>query len=80
MNLLKQPKKKKNESDKWTYKVGSALGKKIDKIVGNNICRYILIALFIILIFTVAPIQKNIITVSALIILLIASNIIRKKK
>lgn len=80
MKLLKPPKKKKKESDKWTYKVGSALGKKIDKIFSNKICKYIVLALFIIFIFIAAPIQKNIITVSVLIALLIASNILGKKK
>lgn len=79
MKFLKKVSSKK-ESDKWTYKVGSALGKQIDKLYANKICRYIIIAAFIVFIFVfIVPIQKNIITVSILIALLIISYILKKR-
>lgn len=79
MKFLKKRKSKK-ESDKWTYKVGSALGKKIDIIFANKKCRYIAIAAMLVALFVfIVPIQNNIITVSILIVLFIISYFLNKK-
>lgn len=79
MKFLKKRKIKK-ESDKWTVKVGSALGKKIDKIYANKKCRYIIIAAMLVFLFVfIVPIQNNIITVSILIVLFIISYFLNKK-
>ncbi len=79
MKFLKKRKIKK-ESDKWTFKVGSALGKKIDKIYANKKCRYIIIAAMLIVLFVfIVPIQNNIITVSILIVLFIISYFLNRK-
>ena len=80
MKFLKKPKGKK-ESDKWTYKVGSALGKQIDRLFENKKCRYIITAALIVFIFIfIVPIQNNIITVSLLIALLIILYFLKKGK
>ena len=79
MKFLKNRKGKK-ESDKWTYKVGSAFGKKIDKLYANKKCRYIAIAAMLIVLFVfIVPIQNNIMTVSILIVLLIISYFLNRK-
>lgn len=71
--------KRKKETDKWTYKVGSAIGKKIDIIFAKKHCKQItIIAVLAVLFIFIVPIQNNIITVSVLIALLIISFLINK--
>lgn len=72
--------KHKQESDKWTYKLGRKIGKKISPIVSNRKFRIAVIAILLLILFIfIVPIKNNIITVIILILLLLASVIIKRK-
>jgi hypothetical protein len=78
---MRKPKKKKDITEQWTYKVGNKLGKSIDKFSSNKkAVRLLIVILLAILFIFIVPIQNNIITLSNLAVLLIISYVLRRKK
>lgn len=72
--------KQKEKDDKWTYKLGQKIGEKLSPILSNRKIQIAIIIILLLVLFTfIVPIRNNIVTISILIILIIADVIIRNK-
>lgn len=72
-------KRKRNEKDKWTYKLGSKLGSQLNMIFSNKRVKWLIAIAFVLVLFIfIVPFQNNIITVFLLVLLLIISYILKK--
>lgn len=80
MSKLLHKKRKKDEKDKWTYKLGSKLGSQLNIIFSNKRVKSVITLSFVLVLFIfIVPFQNNIITVSLLALLLIISYILKRK-
>lgn len=79
ISRLFKRKNKKDETEKFTYKIGSAVGNKLNVLFSNSIIRIsFLIALYLFLFIFIAPIQNNIFTLIILAVLIIISYILKR--
>lgn len=80
MRKLLHKKRKNDEKDKWTYKLGSKLGSQLNVIFSNKRVKWVIAVAFVFVLFIfIVPFQNNIITVSLLALLLIISYILKIK-